>query len=163
MLQRNYSDDRATIMIMEGFFTVLPNELQPALHVRTLEDPGLYSPLDSMQVGAFTKAIQYEDPPGRPQNFESCSTGNKYPAAPMLIFSMINENLKAATLFSRKKRMTFWVNWFITAKEDIFIDFRFHFISNANVSLEIKKARSYAYWPFFKHLAILGFLLTFFY
>lgn len=113
---KEYSDDRAT-SDNGGFFTDPANN-SSRLTLRTLEDPVLYFTLDSMQVGAITKPIQYEDP-REGTKLRILFYRNKYPAHRANL-SDDYEKLKAATL--RRKEDELLSKWFITAKEDIFID-----------------------------------------
>jgi peptidyl-prolyl cis-trans isomerase SurA len=113
---KEYSDDRAT-SDNGGFFTD-PANSSSRLTLRTLEDPVLYFTLDSMQVGAITKPIQYEDP-REGTKLRILFYRDKYPAHRANL-SDDYEKLKAATL--RKKEDDLLSKWFITAKEDIFID-----------------------------------------
>jgi peptidyl-prolyl cis-trans isomerase SurA len=113
---KEYSDDRAT-SDNGGFFTDPANNSNH-LTLRTLEDPVLYFTLDSMQVGAITKSIQYEDP-REGTKLRILYYRDKYPAHRANL-SDDYEKLKAATL--RRKEDELLSKWFITAKEDIFID-----------------------------------------
>jgi peptidyl-prolyl cis-trans isomerase SurA len=71
-----------------------------------------------MQVGAITRPIQYEDP-REGTKLRILFYRDKYPAHRANL-SDDYEKLKAATL--RKKEDDLLSKWFITAKEDIFID-----------------------------------------
>jgi peptidyl-prolyl cis-trans isomerase SurA len=111
-----HSDDRAT-SDNGGFFTDPANNSN-RLTLRTLEDPVLYFTLDSMKVGSITKPIQYEDP-REGTKLRILYYKAKYPAHRANL-SDDYEKLKAATL--RRKEEELLSKWFITAKEDIFID-----------------------------------------
>jgi peptidyl-prolyl cis-trans isomerase SurA len=113
---KEYSDDRTT-SDNGGFFTDPANN-SSRLTLRTLEDPVLYFTLDSMQVGDITKPIQYEDP-REGTKMRILFYKSKYPAHRANLGDDY-EKLKAATL--RRKEDTLLSKWFITAKEDIFID-----------------------------------------
>jgi peptidyl-prolyl cis-trans isomerase SurA len=113
---KEYSDDRTT-SDNGGFFTDPANN-STRLTLRTLEDPVLYFTLDSMQVGDITKPIQYEDP-REGTKIRILFYKLKYPAHRANLGDDY-EKLKAATL--RRKEDTLLSKWFITAKEDIFID-----------------------------------------
>ncbi len=113
---KEYSDDRAT-SDNGGFFTDPANN-SSRLTLRTLEDPVLYFTLDSMKVGAITKPIQYEDP-REGTKLRILYYKDKYPAHRANL-SDDYEKLKAATL--RRKEDDLLSKWFVTAKEDIFID-----------------------------------------
>ena len=113
---KEYSDDRAT-SDNGGFFTDPANNSN-RLTLRTLEDPVLYFTLDSMQVGSITRPIQYEDP-REGTKLRILFYKAKYPAHRANL-SDDYEKLKAATL--RRKEEELLSKWFITAKEDIFID-----------------------------------------
>jgi peptidyl-prolyl cis-trans isomerase SurA len=113
---KEYSDDRTT-SDNGGFFTDPANN-STRLTLRTLEDPVLYFTLDSMDVGDITRPIQYEDPREGPK-MRILFYKSKYPAHRANLGDDY-EKLKAATL--RRKEDTLLSKWFITAKEDIFID-----------------------------------------
>ncbi len=113
---KEYSDDRAT-SDNGGFFTDPANNSN-RLTLRTLEDPVLYFTLDSMQVGSITKPIQYEDP-REGTKLRILFYKAKYPAHRANLTDDY-EKLKAATL--RRKEDELLSKWFVTAKEDIFID-----------------------------------------
>lgn len=113
---KEYSDDRTT-SDNGGFFTDPANN-STRLTLRTLEDPVLYFTLDSMKVGDITKPIQYEDP-REGTKIRILFYKSKYPAHRANLGDDY-EKLKAATL--RRKEDTLLSKWFITAKEDIFID-----------------------------------------
>ncbi|WP_075349067.1 peptidylprolyl isomerase [Algoriphagus marinus] len=113
---KEYSDDRAT-SDNGGYFTDPANNSN-RLTLRTLEDPVLYFTLDSMEVGAITKPIQYEDP-REGTKLRILYYKAKYPAHRANLEDDY-EKLKAATL--RRKEDELLSKWFITAKEDIFID-----------------------------------------
>lgn len=113
---KEYSDDRNTSD--NGGYFVDPSNNSKRLTLRTLEDPVLYFTLDSMEVGTVTKPIRFEDPREgtkvRVLFYES-----KYPAHRANLTDDY-EKMKAATL--RKKEDDLLAKWFVTAKEDVFID-----------------------------------------
>ncbi|MFC3416804.1 peptidylprolyl isomerase [Algoriphagus hitonicola] len=113
---KEYSDDRNT-SDNGGYFTD-PGSNSNRLTLRTLEDPVLYFMIDSMTVGTITEPIRFEDP----------REGTKvrvlyYQASYPAHRANLNddyEKMKAAAL--RKKEDEILSNWFVTAKEDVFID-----------------------------------------
>lgn len=118
---KEYSDDRAT-SDNGGFFTD-PINGSSRLTLRTLEDPVLYFTLDSMKVGSVTKPMRFDDVDPR--------SGRSEPAVRILFYkerfaahrANINddyEKLKAAA--RRKKEEEILSNWFVVAKEEVFID-----------------------------------------
>ncbi|WP_162341247.1 peptidylprolyl isomerase [Cyclobacterium salsum] len=118
---KEYSDDRET-SDNGGFFTD-PGNGSNKLTLRTLEDPVLYFTLDSMEVGTLTKPIRYDD--------EDPRTGRSEPGVRLLFYkerfpahranlSDDYEKLKAAS--RRKKEEEILSNWFVLAKEEVFID-----------------------------------------
>lgn len=110
------SDDRNT-SDNGGFFTD-PATNSNRLTLRTLEDPVLYFTLDSMKVGNITAPIRFEDP-REGTKVRILFYKAKYPAHRANLEDDY-EKLKAATL--RKKEDELLETWFLTAKEDIFID-----------------------------------------
>jgi peptidyl-prolyl cis-trans isomerase SurA len=113
---KNYSNDRATSD--NGGFFKDPATNSIRLTLRTLEDPVLYFTLDSMEVGSITPPMRFEDPREgwkvRILYYEA-----KYPAHRANLDDDY-EKLKAATL--RRKEEELLSKWFVTAKEDVFID-----------------------------------------
>jgi peptidyl-prolyl cis-trans isomerase SurA len=118
---KDFSDDRET-SDNGGFFSD-PVNGSNRLTLRTLEDPVLYFTLDSMEVGTVTKPIRYEDVDPR--------SGRSEPAVRILFYkerfpahrANLNddyEKLKAAT--RRQKQEELLSNWFVLAKEEVFID-----------------------------------------
>lgn len=113
---KEFSDDRNT-SDNGGYFTD-PGSNSNRLTLRTLEDPVLYFMIDSMKVGSMTEPIRFEDP----------REGTKvrilfYKASYPAHRANLNddyEKMKAATL--RKKEDEILSTWFVTAKEDVFID-----------------------------------------
>jgi len=110
------SDDRNTSD--NGGFFVDPANNSKKLTLRTLEDPVLYFTLDSMEVGSVTKPIRFEDP-REGTKVRILYYQSKYPAHRANLEDDY-EKMKAATL--RKKEDDLLSKWFITAKEDVFID-----------------------------------------
>lgn len=113
---KEQSDDRNT-SDNGGFFTD-PNNGSNRLTLRTLEDPVLYFTLDSMEVGQITDPIRFESPREGTQ-IRILYYEAKYPAHRANL-SDDYEKMKAATL--RAKEDELLGEWFLTAKEDIFID-----------------------------------------
>ncbi len=113
---KEYSNDRNT-SDNGGFFTD-PSNNSNRLTLRTLEDPVLYFTLDSMKVGSITRPITFEDP-REGTKVRILFYKAKYPAHRANLNDDY-EKLKAATL--RKKEEEILSKWFLTAKEDIFID-----------------------------------------
>ncbi len=113
---KDYSDDRTTSD--NGGFFKDPATNSIRLTLRTLEDPVLYFTLDSMEVGSITPPMRFEDPREgwkvRILYYEA-----KYPAHRANLEDDY-EKLKAATL--RRKEEELLGKWFVTAKEDVFID-----------------------------------------
>lgn len=118
---KDYSDDRAT-SDNGGFFSD-PATGSNRLTLRTLGDPVLYFTQDTMQLGSITKPIRYEDVDPR--------NGRSEPAVRILYLkerfpahrANLNddyEKLKAAT--RRQKEEELLSNWFVLAKEEVFID-----------------------------------------
>ncbi|WP_057939139.1 peptidylprolyl isomerase [Algoriphagus resistens] len=113
---KDFSDDRST-SDNGGFFTD-PSTNSSRLSLRTLEDPLLFFTIDTMQVGDITKPMQFDDP-REGKKVRILYYKAKYPAHRANMEDDY-EKLKAATL--RKKEEDLLSKWFITAKEDIFID-----------------------------------------
>ncbi|WP_339701559.1 peptidylprolyl isomerase [Algoriphagus aquimarinus] len=113
---KDYSDDRST-SDAGGFFTD-PSNNSNRLSLRTLEDPLLFFMIDTMQVGDITKPMRFEDP-REGTKVRILYYKAKYPAHRANMEDDY-EKLKAAAL--RKKEDELLGKWFITAKEDIFID-----------------------------------------
>ncbi|NVJ86716.1 MAG: peptidylprolyl isomerase [Algoriphagus sp.] len=113
---KDYSDDRAT-SDNGGFFTD-PGTSSNRLTLRTLEDPVLYFTIDSMDVGSITKPIRFEDP-REGTKIRILYYQAKYPAHRANLNDDY-EKMKAAAL--RKKEDELLGSWFVTAKEDVFID-----------------------------------------
>jgi peptidyl-prolyl cis-trans isomerase SurA len=115
------SDDRET-SDAGGFFTD-PTTGSNRLTSRTLEDPILFFTLDSMDVGDITQPIRFEDVDPRNQRSEPgvrmLYYKARYPAHRANI-SDDYEKLKAAA--RRKKEEGILANWFVLAKEEVFID-----------------------------------------
>jgi peptidyl-prolyl cis-trans isomerase SurA len=113
---KEYSNDRTT-SDNGGFFTD-PATNSIKLSLRTLEDPILYFTIDTMKVGSITKPIRFEDP-REGIKVRILYYKGKYPAHRANLEDDY-EKMKAATL--RKKEDEILDKWFLTAKEDIFID-----------------------------------------
>lgn len=113
---KDYSDDRNTSD--NGGFFVDPATNSNRLSLRTLEDPVLYFTIDSMEVGSITPPIRFQDP-REGTKVRILYYKAKYPAHRANLNDDY-EKLKAATL--RKKEDELLSKWFITAKEDVFID-----------------------------------------
>ncbi|MEB2780380.1 peptidylprolyl isomerase [Algoriphagus sp. C2-6-M1] len=113
---KDFSDDRST-SDNGGFFTD-PSNNSNRLSLRTLEDPLLFFMIDTMQVGDITLPMQFEDP-REGTKVRILYYKAKYPAHRANMTDDY-EKLKAAAL--RKKEEELLGKWFITAKEDIFID-----------------------------------------
>lgn len=113
---KEYSEDRAT-SDNGGFFTD-PSNNSNRLSLRTLEDPVLYFTIDTMAVGNITKPIRFEDP-REGMKVRILYYHAKYPAHRANLEDDY-EKMKAATL--RRKEEDILAKWFITAKEDVFID-----------------------------------------
>lgn len=118
---KDHSDDRAT-SDNGGFFSD-PATGSNRLTLRTLGDPVLYFTQDTMQVGSVTIPLRYEDVDPR--------NGRSEPAVRILYLrekfpahrANLNddyEKLKAAT--RRQKEEELLSNWFVLAKEEVFID-----------------------------------------
>ncbi|MDR7128920.1 peptidyl-prolyl cis-trans isomerase SurA [Algoriphagus sp. 4150] len=113
---KDFSNDRST-SDNGGFFTD-PATNSNRLSLRTLEDPLLFFTIDTMKVGAITKPMLFEDP-REGTKVRILYYKAKYPAHRANMEDDY-EKLKAAAL--RKKEDDLLSKWFITAKEDIFID-----------------------------------------
>jgi len=113
---KEYSEDRGT-SDAGGFFTD-PASSSNRLSLRTLEDPVLYFTIDTMKVGDITPPIRFEDP-REGTKVRILFYKARYPAHKANLEDDY-EKLKAATL--RRKEDEVLTKWFITAKEDIFID-----------------------------------------
>lgn len=113
---KEYSDDRAT-SDAGGFFTD-PASNSNRLSLRTLEDPVLYFTIDTMKVGDITPPLRFEDP-REGTKVRILYYKARYPAHKANLEDDY-EKLKAATL--RRKEEEILSKWFITAKEDVFID-----------------------------------------
>lgn len=120
-LAKDFSEDRET-SDNGGFFSD-PANGSNRLTLRTLEDPVLYFTLDSMEVGSVTKPIRYDDVDER--------SGRSEPAVRILYYkerfsahrANLNddyEKLKAAA--RRQKEEELLSDWFVIAKEEVFID-----------------------------------------
>lgn len=113
---KDHSQDRAT-SDNGGFFTD-PMTQSNRLTLRTLEDPILYFTLDSMKVGSITKPIRFEDEREGPQ-VRILFYKQRFPAHRANLTDDY-EKLKAAT--RRKKEEAILSRWFLSAKEEVFID-----------------------------------------
>ena len=113
---KEYSQDRAT-SDAGGFFTD-PATTSNRLSLRTLEDPVLYFTIDTMKVGDITPPIRFEDP-REGTKVRILFYKARYPAHKANLEDDY-EKLKAASL--RRKEDEVLSKWFVTAKEDIFID-----------------------------------------
>lgn len=113
---KEYSDDRAT-SDAGGFFTD-PATNSNRLSLRTLEDPVLYFTIDTMKVGDMTPPLRFEDP-REGTKVRILFYKARYPAHKANLEDDY-EKLKAATL--RRKEDEILSKWFVTAKEDVFID-----------------------------------------
>lgn len=113
---KEYSDDRAT-SDAGGFFTD-PATNSNRLSLRTLEDPVLYFTIDTMKVGDITRPLRFEDP-REGTKVRILFYKARYPAHKANLEDDY-EKMKAATL--RRKEDEILSKWFLTAKEDVFID-----------------------------------------
>jgi peptidyl-prolyl cis-trans isomerase SurA len=113
---KELSQDRGT-SDAGGFFTD-PTTTSNRLSLRTLEDPVLYFTIDTMKVGDITPPIRFEDP-REGTKVRILFYKARYPAHKANLEDDY-EKLKAATL--RRKEDEVLNKWFVTAKEDIFID-----------------------------------------
>jgi peptidyl-prolyl cis-trans isomerase SurA len=113
---KEYSEDRTT-SDAGGFFTD-PSTNSNRLSLRTLEDPVLYFTIDTMKVGAITAPIRFEDP-REGTKVRVLYYKARFPAHKANLEDDY-EKLKAAAL--RRKEDEILEKWFVTAKEDVFID-----------------------------------------
>jgi peptidyl-prolyl cis-trans isomerase SurA len=113
---KEYSEDRTT-SDAGGYFTD-PATTSNRLSLRTLEDPVLYFTIDTMTVGDITHPIRFEDPRDGTK-VRVLYYKARYPAHKANLEDDY-EKLKAATL--KRKEDEVLSKWFVTAKEDIFID-----------------------------------------
>ena len=113
---KEYSQDRTT-SDAGGFFTD-PATTSNRLSLRTLEDPVLYFTIDTMKIGDITPPIRFEDP-REGTKVRILFYKARYPAHKANLEDDYDK-LKAATL--RRKEDEVLSKWFVTAKEDIFID-----------------------------------------
>ena len=113
---KEYSQDRTT-SDAGGFFTD-PATTSNRLSLRTLEDPVLYFTIDTMKIGDITPPIRFEDP-REGTKVRILFYKARYPAHKANLEDDY-EKLKAATL--RRKEDEVLSKWFVTAKEDIYID-----------------------------------------
>ncbi|TDQ13736.1 periplasmic chaperone for outer membrane proteins SurA [Algoriphagus boseongensis] len=113
---KEYSEDRTT-SDAGGFFTD-PSNNSNRLSLRTLEDPVLYFTIDTMKVGDITPPIRFEDP-REGTKVRILYYKARYPAHKANLEDDY-EKMKAATL--KRKEDEILEKWFVTAKEDVFID-----------------------------------------
>jgi peptidyl-prolyl cis-trans isomerase SurA len=113
---KEHSDDRAT-SDNGGFFSD-PGSGSNRLTLRTLEDPILYFTIDSMKVGSITKPMRFDDEREGTQ-VRILFYKARYPAHRANMDDDY-EKLKAAA--KRRKEESLLNKWFVTAKEDVFID-----------------------------------------
>lgn len=113
---KEYSQDRNTSD--NGGFFVDPATSSNRLSLRTLEDPVLFFTIDTMQVGDITPPIIFEDP-REGTKVRILYYQAQYPAHRANLNDDY-EKMKAAAL--RKKEDEILSKWFVTAKEDVFID-----------------------------------------
>lgn len=113
---KEYSEDRNT-SDNGGYFSD-PGSGSNKLTLRTLDDPVLYFTIDSMKIGTITKPMRFEDP-REGTKVRILYYQNRYPAH-RANMNDDYEKLKAATL--RKKEDDILSKWFVTAKEDVYID-----------------------------------------
>ncbi|MCH7409568.1 peptidylprolyl isomerase [Belliella sp. DSM 111904] len=113
---KEYSEDRDTSD--NGGFFADQGSGSNRLTLRTLEDPVLYFTIDSMQVGGITTPMRFEDP-REGTKVRILYYKDRYPAHRANLNDDF-EKLKAAT--RRKKEDDILSRWFLTAKEDVFID-----------------------------------------
>lgn len=113
---KEYSTDRNTSD--NGGFFKDPATNSVRLTLRTLEDPVLYFTLDSMQVGSMTPPIRFEDP-REGTKVRILYYQAKFPAHRANLNDDY-EKLKAATM--KRKEDEILGKWFLTAKEDVYID-----------------------------------------
>ncbi|MCH7402566.1 peptidylprolyl isomerase [Belliella kenyensis] len=113
---KEYSEDRETSD--NGGFFADQGSGSNRLTLRTLEDPVLYFTIDSMKVGGITTPMRFEDP-REGTKVRILYYKDRYPAHRANLNDDF-EKLKAAT--RRKKEDDILSRWFLTAKEDVFID-----------------------------------------
>jgi peptidyl-prolyl cis-trans isomerase SurA len=113
---KEYSDDRSTSD--NGGFFADPQTGSSRLTLRTLDDPLLYFTLDSMTVGSITNPMRFEDE-REGTKVRILYYRERFPAHRANMDDDY-EKLKAAT--RRKKEEEILSKWFLTAKEDVFID-----------------------------------------
>ncbi|RZS95049.1 peptidylprolyl isomerase [Cecembia calidifontis] len=113
---KEYSDDRATSD--NGGFFVDPQNGSNRLTLRTLEDPVLYFTIDTMKVGSITAPMRFEDE-REGTKVRILYYKQRFPAHRANMDDDY-EKLKAAA--RRKKEEGILSRWFLTAKEDVFID-----------------------------------------
>jgi peptidyl-prolyl cis-trans isomerase SurA len=113
---KEYSNDRST-SDAGGFFTD-PATNSNRLSLRTLEDPVLYFTIDTMKVGDITPSIRFQDP-REGTKVRILYYKARFPAHKANLEDDY-EKLKSAAL--RRKEDEVLSKWFITAKEDVFID-----------------------------------------
>ena len=113
---KEYSQDRTT-SDAGGFFTDQATNSN-RLSLRTLEDPVLYFTIDTMKVGDITHPIRFEDP-REGTKVRILFYKARYPAHKANLEDDY-EKMKAAAL--RRKEDEVLEKWFVTAKEDVFID-----------------------------------------
>lgn len=113
---KEYSTDRNTSD--NGGFFKDPATNSVRLTLRTLEDPVLYFTLDSMKVGSMTPPIRFEDP-REGTKVRILYYQAKFPAHRANLNDDY-EKLKAAAM--KKKEDELLSKWFVTAKEDVYID-----------------------------------------
>jgi peptidyl-prolyl cis-trans isomerase SurA len=113
---KEYSDDRATSD--NGGFFVDPQNGSNRLTLRTLEDPVLYFTIDTMKVGSITAPMRFEDE-REGTKVRILYYKQRFPAHRANLDDDY-EKLKAAA--RRKKEEGILSRWFLTAKEDVFID-----------------------------------------
>ncbi len=113
---KDHSDDRGTSD--NGGYFADPGSGSNRLTLRTLEDPVLYFTLDSMKVGSVTKPIRFEDE-REGTKVRILYYKERFPAHRANLQDDY-EKLKAAT--RRKKEETMLSQWFLIAKEEVFID-----------------------------------------
>ncbi|WP_245889566.1 peptidylprolyl isomerase [Cecembia rubra] len=113
---KEYSDDRSTSD--NGGFFVDPQNGSNRLTLRTLEDPVLYFTIDTMKVGSITAPMRFEDE-REGTKVRILYYKQRFPAHRANMDDDY-EKLKAAA--RRKKEEGILSRWFLTAKEDVFID-----------------------------------------
>jgi peptidyl-prolyl cis-trans isomerase SurA len=113
---KEYSDDRST-SDNGGFFTD-PQTGSNRLTLRTLEDPVLYFTLDTMKVGTLTAPMRFEDE-REGTKVRILFYKERFPAHRANMDDDY-EKLKLAT--RRRKEEQILSKWFVSAKEDVFID-----------------------------------------